>query len=449
MQSIIEELKASSVLKKEEIEKIKLYIKKKYPDNSSKENAVILSKTIYGILDSNLDGINGEDKENIKKTIIQDTILKDKKDIFRFDIFNACISKLEENPALKTSITNWINKNQRNSVSQETINSYISNLHKVNNIEDSSYLLFADGFSSTVSLENKKVLKKVNKFGEKVCTIKEMLQDFKLKNENIYYKEVVIALLILLIFSSSATNSLIMRSDKIKVVANKINAVEQISVLVDNKNSRVGEIYVPVDKKSNEGIKISVPVNKKSNKVEEVSVPVNNMKKEDGQASVTLIPTTDASSKKVIVTNEMSYHPNLPNYFNYKNINKDKLLEFLNVKNSILAEEPYFSAIINVSQEFNLNPHILFAITGQEQSFVPKNRENAERIANNPFNVFHSWQEYNTDIYDSSRIVSRTIISLAKNKPTNIEIFDWINKKYADDDNWASGVRHMFEILDE
>ena len=110
---------------------------------------------------------------------------------------------------------------------------------------------------------------------------------------------------------------------------------------------------------------------------------------------------------------------------------------------------PYFSAIIRASKEFNLNPHILFAITGQEQSFVPKNHENANKIANNPFNVFHSWQEYNTDIYDSSRIAARTVINLSKDKPTNIDIFDWINNKYAFDKKWGKGVKEIFETLNE
>ena len=143
----------------------------------------------------------------------------------------------------------------------------------------------------------------------------------------------------------------------------------------------------------------------------------------------------------------MSYHPHLPNSFNYKNINEVKLVEFLNGKNSMLAEEPYFSAIIRTSKEFNLNPYILFAITGQEQAFVPRNHENAEKIANNPFNVFHSWQEYNTDIYDSSRIAARTVINLSKDKPSNVDIFNWINSKYADDNSWGRGVKEISETL--
>ena len=58
MKKVIDELKTSSVLTKEEIERIKSYVKKKYPTNSAKENAVVLSSTIYEIIDSNLEGIS-------------------------------------------------------------------------------------------------------------------------------------------------------------------------------------------------------------------------------------------------------------------------------------------------------------------------------------------------------------------------------------------------------
>ena len=158
---------------------------------------------------------------------------------------------------------------------------------------------------------------------------------------------------------------------------------------------------------------------------------------------------SNIDSEDLIVKDVMSYHPYLQDYFNYKTIDEGKLLEFLNARNSVLAEEPYFSAIIRASNEFNLNPHILFAITGQEQSFVPKDNVNAQMIANNPFNVFHSWQEYNTDIYDSSRIAARTVINLAKDKPMNVDIFDWINSKYAADKNWGKGVKEIFGMLSE
>lgn len=152
-----------------------------------------------------------------------------------------------------------------------------------------------------------------------------------------------------------------------------------------------------------------------------------------------------ASSSKITVEKESTMH--LPDHFLYTEINQSKLREYLNNKNSVLAEEPYFSEIISTSREFNLNPLILFAITGQEQGFVPKHHSNAYSIANNPYNVFYSWQRYNTNIEDTSKIVSRTIIDLSKGCPANMDTFTWINKRYASDQGWSKGVNRFFNEL--
>jgi hypothetical protein len=137
----------------------------------------------------------------------------------------------------------------------------------------------------------------------------------------------------------------------------------------------------------------------------------------------------------------------LPDYFAYTDINKSKLRSYLNSRNSKLAEDPYFDSIISVSKEYNLNPLILFAITGQEQSFVPKNNKYATKIANNPYNIYCSWQHYNSDITDSSQIVAKTIINLSEGRPSSVDPFTWINKKYASDQNWGKGVRAIFNML--
>lgn len=137
----------------------------------------------------------------------------------------------------------------------------------------------------------------------------------------------------------------------------------------------------------------------------------------------------------------------LPKYMRYKNINKEKLKEFLNERNSLLASEPYFSTITSTSKKFNLNPIVLFAITGQEQNFVPKSDTDSYKIANNPFNVYHSWKEYNTNIKDSSAIAARTVINLSKGMPPNSDPFPWIGKQYAEDINWGNGVESIFKQL--
>lgn len=137
----------------------------------------------------------------------------------------------------------------------------------------------------------------------------------------------------------------------------------------------------------------------------------------------------------------------LPSELRYTNVNREKLIAYLESKSSLLAEPKYVEAIIQTSKQFDIHPALLFAITGQEQGFVPKSHENAEEIANNPFNVFHSWQEFNTTIEQSSQIAARTIVRLSKDKPADTDAFAWINREYAEDPNWSNGVRSIFKSI--
>lgn len=154
------------------------------------------------------------------------------------------------------------------------------------------------------------------------------------------------------------------------------------------------------------------------------------------------------SSNNIIPLENSVVNAHLPDYLMYKNVNITDLKEFLKSKNSLLIEEPYFSTILSVSKDFNLNPLVMFAITGQEQSFVPKDDENAYKIANNPFNVFYSWKKYNTSILDSASIAARTLVNLCKNKPNDIDAFTWINRKYSEDKSWSKAVRSIFKQLE-
>jgi hypothetical protein len=133
----------------------------------------------------------------------------------------------------------------------------------------------------------------------------------------------------------------------------------------------------------------------------------------------------------------------------YKEINTEALNMWLSEKNSMLAEEPYFNSIILAAKEHNINPLLMFAITGQEQSFVPRSNAKASSIANNPFNVYGSWIKYNTDIADTSRIAARTIVNLGKDCPESENPVKWINKKYAEDPNWHLGVSQILSELEE
>lgn len=137
----------------------------------------------------------------------------------------------------------------------------------------------------------------------------------------------------------------------------------------------------------------------------------------------------------------------LPTHYQYHEVNDEKLKQYLNSRSSLLAEQRYYDVIVATAKQFNISPLLLFAITGQEQGFVPRDHEQAEEIANNPFNVFHSWQDYNTTIEKSTEIAARTIVNLSKGRPDDVEAIAWINRKYAEDPNWSKGVTSLFATI--
>lgn len=139
----------------------------------------------------------------------------------------------------------------------------------------------------------------------------------------------------------------------------------------------------------------------------------------------------------------------LPVRLRWQEIDGEKLRAYLATRRSLLRHEPYFSAIMDAAHEFDIHPLLLFAITGQEQGFVPEDHPQAERIANNPFNVYHSWQEFNTTTAHSAEIAARTIIRLSRDRPPGTDPVEWINREYAEDPLWHRGVNALLSAMEQ
>ena len=138
----------------------------------------------------------------------------------------------------------------------------------------------------------------------------------------------------------------------------------------------------------------------------------------------------------------------LQSHLQYKQVDETALKNWLLEKHSLLATEPYFSTFLKTAKDYNINPLLLFAITGQEQNFVPTTHESAKKIANNPFNLYGSWQNYNTSIEDATQIAARTVIHLGKDCPDGHDQIQWINRQYAADPNWSLGVTYFLNELE-
>ncbi len=160
----------------------------------------------------------------------------------------------------------------------------------------------------------------------------------------------------------------------------------------------------------------------------------------DGQFGSDLLGAA-AGAASLVAGNE------LPVTHRYRDIDQDKLVLFLESRQSILRKEPYRGAILDTAREFDIHPLLLFAITGQEQGFVNEDHKQAKDIANNPFNVYHSWQEFNTTIEHSAAVASRTIVRLSRDRPAELDPVQWINREYAEDPNWHVGVNKLFETM--
>ncbi|AOZ93905.1 hypothetical protein PNBC_06650 [Paenibacillus crassostreae] len=169
------------------------------------------------------------------------------------------------------------------------------------------------------------------------------------------------------------------------------------------------------------------------------------------QQPAALAPTINTTnlSQPVVSEIEKSDSFGIPKEFRYVSVDTKRLQNYLLEKNSILAEEPFISAIISAGKQYDIHPLLLFAITGQEQGFVSKNHKDVEKIANNPFNVFGSWELYNTTIKSSAEIAAKTVANISSRRPEGRHPVQWLNETYAEDPNWWMGVTWFFNKLQQ
>ena len=163
----------------------------------------------------------------------------------------------------------------------------------------------------------------------------------------------------------------------------------------------------------------------------------------------TTVTTIDKSLDKEEQIEGVNYNEgsHLAEILKYKSIKPDLLKEYLENKNSYLSEDYYIDMFIQVAKDYNVNPLLLVAITGQEQNFVPRDHPDAELMKNNPFNVFISWKRYNTNFEDACKIAARTVLTSSEDRPIDYDPIKWINKTYAEDNDWHIGVSYFFNEL--
>lgn len=390
------ELKQFEVLQSDHILTIRNYIQKKYPTASTQQQSIILADAINKVIDICLIDFNKGIRDQVKFGVLHRAAINNNYNISGSDIFRACLFIKDTGENFNASLTNWLNKNCCTPIKEEHIDLLLTKVANSHN-EYFDYELEYIIDKSIRDLENDNGINRSividtpsfeGSFVERVRTTYEYFKGKMI----IKYIPYHILVAILLLSASLYTYLFVVRQD---------NSVDEIKPQM---------IFAELQYKlRNDGTFLA----------------------------------QDNTFQQNYVNEQLMYK------LQYRQVDKNSLLQYLSRKGSLLCEEPYFSSIFQASDEYDLNPLLLFAIAGQEQSYVPKNAKNAKLIANNPFNVYGSWQVYNTTILDSARIAANLIVTLSKNRPASIDPIVWINTKYAEDKTWNVGVRKLFEELDK
>ncbi|MFZ5642534.1 MAG: hypothetical protein ACOY46_02945 [Bacillota bacterium] len=134
------------------------------------------------------------------------------------------------------------------------------------------------------------------------------------------------------------------------------------------------------------------------------------------------------------------------------------LIAWLNSRNSALADSEHLAAIEAAGQKWNVDPLLLLAITGQEQSFVPK-RGNWRAVEKNPWNVFGSWEYWSGGFSLSAQWAAATVARLSRGCPEGTSVIQWVNGfdssgrrsnpgwGYAGHAEWWRGVSYFYNQL--
>ncbi|MEN6325325.1 MAG: hypothetical protein ABFD18_03815 [Syntrophomonas sp.] len=437
MRTVYLKLKAKVILKSDDIVVLQRYIQGKYPGNNRAERARTLANAVNQIIERSTPDVDQVSREKIRAQIVQKAVSRNLYDIHAGDIFSACLSLANTktwNENCLQALIAWVNLQQDIPVSRQVMDKLINRLSCLEKdiaeeeiyralaqveaedgqdiLENSASMVLPDALAQNEPVSPAKNLfrhrrrNRVDLFSEEMIGIFGQISTFRLANRKLKER---------LQEGEKAIPRLVMASCLLAglVAVQPVASMQSLasSHNVDNRASLAEKADITPSK---------TPISKPS--IDAASTPI----------------TGFASS------------PNfLPMELRYKTVNEQRIKYFLASRNSLLADEPYFSTIIKTSRVYDVNPLLLLAITGQEQGFVPRMEDKAAQIANNPYNINHSWQDYNTNIQDSTIIVAQTINNLSKNRPEDVHPLAWINRKYAQDQNWWIGVNRCWQEIEQ
>jgi|GEM_PF-1306430 len=394
MENIIEQLKSWLIISYKDIIELKQSIARRH---APQDRAKILAKSVHDRLDMHLKGLSLQEMAYIKRDLILKTLIDNHKDIYRYDILEIISEQSHLSPAERVSLTKvWFQQNTDLVVDDETIVMLLQNIP----LENRSNAVLPENTSpidgNTIQTEDHKM-----PLWLRLRTL-IFLRLETLPTRPVLFLSIFCTLLMIV---SIGINHFP------RTVTDEITPPHVITRDLPQRYSPIITNQIRLIKT----IKIS------------------------DQKNIALAYKTIPYSKE---NQYQSFHYASLNYIALRNY---LLLE----RQSILVNDTYLNEIIILAKLNDIDPLLLLAIIGQEQGFVPITSSSHEAIVNNPYNVYHSWQNYNTSLLDTTQIVINLLKKRLAEKPPFISPLKWVNMIYAEDPNWSTGVTLIYEKLNE
>lgn len=412
MRQVADNLKGQEYINGESVEAIRKYIRVKNPGCSEEELSVVFADALHKIIDSRIYQFEEKHRKKIKDVVLKRAVKKKEFSIDASEVFASCLMLKLQEESYTRAFTDWINHNQPVVVSIHQVDKLLSRVKQF----ESRYL--EDNLDDIIEVFGSASVKA----GTIVDEVKSEIQDEAVQAAGVNSEEIEGA--------EEFRWTKMLRNYCLKCVKPIVKPILTvalpaviITVLVFTGLS--GDNRVQGLRHREQGRYANISEDQVDRYITLEARIVNKLDVLTGERRLILLD-------------------GLHDELRYEAVDKSKLKLWLDGKNSMLAEEPYFTAILETSEDYDIHPVLMFAVVGQEQGFVPKSGASARKIANNPFNVYGSWEKYNTNIYDSSRLAASTIIESSRNRPAYINTIRWINRRYAEDPNWWNGVSGLF-----
>lgn len=389
MNELLYALRTYIILSIQDLTKIKTSISRQYAHLTDFERAEMLSLAVHNLLNKHLVGIESSQLESIKLQILTDTLAKHVYEITRYDIFESIFKQSLSDETKVSLAESWLAETVKILVPKWALQDYLS--ARMTPVKNTTSIT-----PNTTVLQNAflKLRWQIN------------YESFNRLLSRLFPR-VAIALMVLfaIIFALQFFTSINKNSQ----------AVTQLMIIQDYSAyqglSALDRVYL-IDHLSGS--------------------------ETDGVISLTLHKQVLPFGVRTHIS-RFSYEPF--DYFKVKHY-------ITGARNGLIGLPEHFNRVLHIAYLNNIDPLLLLAIIGQEQAFVQMDSNQSNLIINNPYNVYHSWSEYNTTLRDSTQIAINTIKNRLSNAPLSESPFSWLNIIYAEDPNWHNGVRLIYAHLD-